>query len=151
MVATSAAIDDRPSALRYPRGEGVGLQLPERGQVLAIGKGRIVKEGTQVAILNLGTRLSECRKAAAELDARGLSTTIADMRFAKPLDIDLIRRLAARARSAASRSKKVRSAVSAAMCCIIWPIGRLHGSRPQNPHDDAAGYLPGPRRASEAI
>ena len=94
MVATSAAIDDMPSALRYPRGEGVGLILPERGQVLAIGKGRIIKEGTKIALLNLGTRLAECRKAAEELDARGLSTTIADMRFAKPLDLDLIKRMA---------------------------------------------------------
>ena len=94
MVATAAAIDDMPCALRYPRGEGTGLELPERGQVLAIGKGRIVKEGTKVALLNLGTRLGECRKAAAELDARGLSTTIADMRFAKPLDMDMIRMLA---------------------------------------------------------
>ncbi len=94
MVATAAVIDDMPSALRYPRGEGVGLKLPERGQILAIGKGRIVKEGSKVAILNLGTRLTECRKAAEELDARGLSTSIADMRFAKPLDLDLIRRLA---------------------------------------------------------
>ncbi|MDX2028061.1 MAG: 1-deoxy-D-xylulose-5-phosphate synthase [Alphaproteobacteria bacterium] len=94
MVATAAAIDDHPSAVRYPRGEGVGLQLPERGQVLAIGKGRIVKEGSKVAILNLGTRLAECRKAAEELDARGLSTTIADMRFAKPIDMDLVKRLA---------------------------------------------------------
>ncbi len=94
MVATAAAIDDRPSAVRYPRGEGVGLQLPERGQVLAIGKGRIIREGTKVAILNLGTRLAECRKAADILDARGLSTTIADMRFAKPLDMDLVKQLA---------------------------------------------------------
>lgn len=94
MVATAAAIDDLPSAVRYPRGEGVGLKLPERGQVLAIGKGRIVKEGSKIAILNLGTRLAECRKAAEELDARGLSTTIADMRFAKPIDMDMVRRLA---------------------------------------------------------
>jgi 1-deoxy-D-xylulose-5-phosphate synthase len=94
MVATAATIDDHPSAVRYPRGEGVGLQLPERGQVLAIGKGRILREGTKVAILNLGTRLAECRKAADELDARGLSTTLADMRFAKPLDMDLIKQLA---------------------------------------------------------
>ncbi len=94
MVATAAAIDDAPSALRYPRGEGVGLTLPKRGSVLPIGKGRIVKEGTKVAILNLGTRLTECRKAADELDARGISTTIADMRFAKPLDMDMITHLA---------------------------------------------------------
>jgi 1-deoxy-D-xylulose-5-phosphate synthase len=80
--------------LRYPRGEGVGLQRPARGQVLAIGKGRIVKEGSKVAILNLGTRLAECRKAAEQLDARGISTTIADMRFAKPLDMEMIQRLA---------------------------------------------------------
>lgn len=95
MVATAAAIDDLPSAVRYPRGDGFGLAIPERGTVLPIGKGRIVKEGTKVALLNLGARLAECRKAAEELDARGLSATIADMRFAKPLDMDLISRLAA--------------------------------------------------------
>jgi len=94
MVATAAAIDDCASAVRYPRGEGLGVPLPERGEVLPIGKGRIVKEGSKIALLNLGTRLGECRKAAAALDARGLSTTIADMRFAKPLDLDLVRRLA---------------------------------------------------------
>jgi 1-deoxy-D-xylulose-5-phosphate synthase len=94
MVATCAAYDEGPSALRYPRGEGVGLERPARGQILAIGKGRIIKEGTKVALLNLGTRLTECRKAAEELDARGISTTIADMRFAKPLDIEMIDRLA---------------------------------------------------------
>ncbi|WP_207456033.1 1-deoxy-D-xylulose-5-phosphate synthase [Azospirillum sp. SYSU D00513] len=94
MVATSAAIEDRPSALRYPRGEGIGIELPERGSVLEIGKGRIVQEGTKVAILSYGTRLAECRRAAAELGARGLSTTVADARFAKPLDQDLVRRLA---------------------------------------------------------
>lgn len=94
MVATSATIEDGPSAIRYPRGEGVGLQRPARGQVLAIGKGRMIKEGTKVALVNLGTRLTECRKAAEILDARGISTTIADMRFAKPLDMDMITRLA---------------------------------------------------------
>ena len=94
MVATAAVIDDRPSALRYPRGEGTGAALPERGTVLPIGKGRIVREGTAVAILSLGPRLAEALKAADELAARGLSTTVADARFAKPLDEDLIRRLA---------------------------------------------------------
>lgn len=94
MIATAAATDDRPTAVRYPRGNGVGIALPENGEILAIGKGRIVKEGSKIAILNLGTRIEECRKAAAELDAKGLSTTIADMRFAKPLDMDLIQRLA---------------------------------------------------------
>nr|WP_211114079.1 1-deoxy-D-xylulose-5-phosphate synthase [Azospirillum picis] len=94
MVATQAAIDDRASALRYPRGEGVGLELPDRGDVLPIGKGRILQEGTKIAILSYGTRLGEARKAASELAARGLSTTLADARFAKPLDEDLVRRLA---------------------------------------------------------
>jgi len=95
MVATAARIDDRPSALRYPRGEGVGVALPERGQPLEIGKGRVVREGTKVAILCYGPRLHEALKAADELGARGLSTTVADARFAKPLDHDLVRRLAA--------------------------------------------------------
>ena len=95
MVATAAAIDDRPSAFRYPRGEGTGVALPTEGVPLEIGKGRVLREGTAVAILSFGTRLAECLKAADELQARGLSTTVADARFAKPLDTDLVRRLAA--------------------------------------------------------
>jgi 1-deoxy-D-xylulose-5-phosphate synthase len=94
MVATCAAIDDGPSAVRYPRGEGVGVELPERGHLLPIGKGRVLREGTKVAILSYGTRLAEALKAAEELGARGLSTTVADARFAKPLDTDLVMRLA---------------------------------------------------------
>jgi 1-deoxy-D-xylulose-5-phosphate synthase len=94
MVATAAAIDDRPSAFRYPRGEGVGIDLPERGEILPIGKGRIVREGTRVALLSLGTRLGECLKAADDLARSGLSVTVADARFMKPLDEDLILRLA---------------------------------------------------------
>ena len=94
MVATAAAIDDRPSVVRYPRGEGVGVEIPERGEVLDIGKGRILREGTSVAILSFGARLKECFQAADDLAARGLSATVADARFAKPLDEDLIRRLA---------------------------------------------------------
>ncbi len=94
MVATAAAIDDRPSAVRYPRGEGVGVELPERGRPLEIGKGRVLREGSKVALLSLGGRLQECLRAADELAALGLSTTVADARFAKPLDTDLIRRLA---------------------------------------------------------
>jgi len=94
MVATSAAIDDRPSCIRYPRGEGVGVDLPEKGTVLEIGKGRIVREGKTVAILSLGGRLQEALKAADDLSARGISVTVADARFAKPLDEDLIARLA---------------------------------------------------------
>lgn len=94
MVATAVSINDRPSAVRYPRGEGIGIEMPEQGEVLEIGKGRIVKKGTKVAILSLGTRLAEAKKAAEELDARGLSTTVADARFAKPLDTQLIHDLA---------------------------------------------------------
>jgi 1-deoxy-D-xylulose-5-phosphate synthase len=95
MVATAAAIDDRPSALRYPRGNGFGVEMPAEGAVLPIGKGRILREGTKVALLSYGPRLHECFKAADELASRGLSTTVADARFAKPIDEDLVRRLAA--------------------------------------------------------
>ena len=94
MVATAAAIDDRPSAFRYPRGEGLGLEMPAVNEPLEIGKGRIVREGSAVAILSFGTRLGESLKAADLLAARGLTATVADARFAKPLDIDLILRLA---------------------------------------------------------
>ncbi len=94
MVATAASIDDRPCAFRYPRGEGAGVDLPARGEILPIGKGRILREGSAIAILSLGTRLSESLKAAEELATRGLSTTVADARFAKPLDEEMIRRLA---------------------------------------------------------
>jgi 1-deoxy-D-xylulose-5-phosphate synthase len=94
MVATAAAIDDRPSAFRYPRGDGVGVDMPEFGVPLEIGKGRILREGTSVALLSLGTRLSECLLAAETLAAQGLTATVADARFAKPLDVDLVLRLA---------------------------------------------------------
>ncbi len=94
MVATAVAIDDRPSALRYPRGEGRGVPMPEEGKPLEIGKGRILREGTKVALLSYGARLGECLKAADELAAFGLSTTVADARFAKPLDVDMLLRLA---------------------------------------------------------
>jgi 1-deoxy-D-xylulose-5-phosphate synthase len=96
LVATAASIDDRPSAVRYPRGDGVGVDLPAEGIPLAIGKGRIVRDGNTVAILSLGTRLAEALKAADQLAAQGLSTTVADARFMKPLDEDLIRDLAGR-------------------------------------------------------
>ncbi|TPW01464.1 MAG: 1-deoxy-D-xylulose-5-phosphate synthase [bacterium] len=94
MIATSLEIDDRPSAFRYPRGDGVGIEIPELAAPLEIGKGRIVREGTTVAILSLGTRLQESLKAADALAARGVSATVADARFAKPLDADMILRLA---------------------------------------------------------
>nr|WP_206116870.1 1-deoxy-D-xylulose-5-phosphate synthase [Rhizobium laguerreae] len=94
MVRTAVAYDGGPISFRYPRGEGVGVDMPARGEILQIGKGRIVKEGTKVALLSFGTRLADCLLAAEDLDAAGLSTTVADARFAKPLDRDLIRQLA---------------------------------------------------------
>jgi 1-deoxy-D-xylulose-5-phosphate synthase len=94
MVATSAALDDRPSAFRYPRGEGTGVAVPARGTPLELGRGRVLREGTKIAILSYGTRLAEAMKAADDLAALGLSTTVADGRFAKPLDTKLLERLA---------------------------------------------------------
>jgi 1-deoxy-D-xylulose-5-phosphate synthase len=94
MVATQVAINDRPSALRYPRGEGVGVDMPIEGKPLEIGKGRIIRQGSKIAILSLGTRLADSLKAAEELASYGLSTTVADARFAKPIDSDLLLRLA---------------------------------------------------------
>jgi 1-deoxy-D-xylulose-5-phosphate synthase len=94
MIATAVAIDDRPSAIRYPRGDGVGVALPEAGVPLEIGKGRIVRQGDTIALLSIGGRLAECTKAATELAKFGLSTTVADARFAKPLDVELILKLA---------------------------------------------------------
>ncbi|HEY6048304.1 MAG TPA: 1-deoxy-D-xylulose-5-phosphate synthase [Sphingomicrobium sp.] len=93
MIHTMVLHDSGPVAVRYPRGEGTGVALPREPQALAIGKGRIVREGKTVAILSLGTRLAEAEKAADELEAKGLSTTVADLRFAKPLDAELIRKL----------------------------------------------------------
>lgn len=94
MVATAAAHDEGPIAFRYPRGEGVGVEMPTRGEVLEIGRGRIVREGTGVAILSFGAHLAESLKAAEDLGASGVSVTVADARFAKPLDTGLIAQLA---------------------------------------------------------
>ena len=94
MVATAAAHDAGPIALRYPRGEGTGLEIPARGTVLPIGRGRVLRQGTTIAILSYGTRLAEALRAADELAAQGLSCTVADARFAKPLDTELVERLA---------------------------------------------------------
>ena len=93
MTYTAVEYDDGPIAFRYPRGSGVGVPIPEKLEKLEIGKGRVVREGTKVAILSLGARLEEAKKAADTLEAKGLSTTVADLRFAKPLDEDLIARL----------------------------------------------------------
>jgi 1-deoxy-D-xylulose-5-phosphate synthase len=95
MVATAASINDAPSMVRYPRGDGMGLTLPAKGEILPIGKGRIIRKGSAIALLSLGTRLQECLKAADELEKMGLSTTVADARFAKPLDATLIEQLIA--------------------------------------------------------
>ena len=94
MVETAAAHDAGPIAFRYPRGNGTGVDMPERGEILEIGKGRMIREGSKVAILSFGTRLAEAVSAAEELDTYGLSTSVADARFAKPLDAELIARLA---------------------------------------------------------
>jgi len=94
MVATAASINDRPSAFRYPRGEGLGVALPTRGEILPLGKGRVLRQGSRVAILSYGTRLADALKAADELAAKGFSTTVADARFAKPLDTALVEQLA---------------------------------------------------------
>ncbi|MBL4597690.1 MAG: hypothetical protein JKX93_01845 [Rhizobiaceae bacterium] len=95
MITTAAAYDDGPIAFRYPRGEGEGVDIPDQGEVLEIGKGRMIQNGARVAILSFGTRLGEVRKAAEALGARGITPTIADARFAKPLDRDMILGLAA--------------------------------------------------------
>jgi 1-deoxy-D-xylulose-5-phosphate synthase len=93
MIATAAGHDDGPTALRYPRGEGMGVEMPERGQALPIGKGRILREGSDVAILSFGAHLSEAMAAATILEAEGISATVADARFAKPLDTALVDQL----------------------------------------------------------
>jgi 1-deoxy-D-xylulose-5-phosphate synthase len=94
MVATAATINDAPSAIRYPRGEGVGVEIPDRGTPLPIGKGRVLRTGSTVAILSLGSRLKDCLSAAEQLAALGFSTTVADARFAKPFDKGLITKIA---------------------------------------------------------
>jgi 1-deoxy-D-xylulose-5-phosphate synthase len=94
VVATAVAINDRPSAFRYPRGEGTGVALPSAGEVMALGQGRLMREGNNIAILSLGTRLGDALKAADELAARGFPTTVADARFAKPIDTALVEQLA---------------------------------------------------------
>ena len=93
MVATAVAYEEGPLAFRYPRGEGIGVDMPETGKALTIGKGRILREGSKVALLSFGGRLHEALKAADELAAHGYPTTVADARFAKPLDTDLVERL----------------------------------------------------------
>ena len=150
MVATQAQIDDRPSALRYPRGEGIGVEMPEFGVPLEIGKGRIVRQGSKVALLSLGTRLAECLKAADQLATFGLSTTVADARFAKPLDAQLIRDLATNHEVLITveegrdrRLRKPRSAVPG-RAGLVQP-------RAACPREGSAGRLHRPRQARSDV
>ena len=146
MVATAAAHDSGPIALRYPRGDGVGVELPDEGRPLPIGKGRILREGSRIAILSLGTRLAEALKAAEELQARGLSTTVADARFAKPLDRELILRLAADHELLITIEEGASRRLRRACADAARPGGRAR-QWPQGPHDDAAGRLSKSRQA----
>ena len=146
MVATAAAIDDRPSAVRYPRGEGFGVDLPEVGRVLEIGKGRILREGSAVALLSLGTRAAECLKAADQLAAFGLSATVADARFAKPLDEDLIRRLAANHEVLVTVEEGSIGGFGSHVLQFLAESG-IARPRPQGAHHGAARYI---HRAGQA-
>jgi len=128
MVATAVAIDDGPSFIRYPRGEGCGVERPEHGRVLEIGKGRIVREGTTVALLSLGTRLRECLEAANTLAARGLTATVADARFVKPLDEDLIMRLAREHAVLITIEEGAAGGFGAAVARVLTNSGALDGS-----------------------
>ncbi|MEM8581928.1 MAG: transketolase C-terminal domain-containing protein, partial [Pseudomonadota bacterium] len=128
MVTTAAAFDEGPIAFRYPRGEGVGTDLPEEGTVLEIGKGRIVRQGDRVALLSLGAHLSECLAAAEELDARGVSVTVADARFAKPLDTDLIVQLAQNHEALITVEQGAQGGFGAFVLQWLAGTGRLDGS-----------------------
>jgi len=128
MVATAVAIDDAPSFIRYPRGEGCGVERPEHGRVLEIGKGRIVREGTTVALLSLGTRLKECLEAANALAARGLTATVADARFVKPLDEDLVLRLAREHAVLITIEEGAAGGFGAAVARVLTNSGALDGS-----------------------
>ncbi len=150
MVHTCAMHDTGPIAVRYPRGNGTGVALPETPELLEIGKGRIVREGKTVAILSLGTRLEEALKAADALDAKGLSTTVADLRFAKPLDEALIRKLLATHEVAVTVEEASIGGLGAHVLTLASDAGLTDGG-PQDPHHALARRLPGPGQAREAI
>ena len=120
MVATCVAIDDAPSAVRFPRGDGVGVALPELGVPLEIGRGRIMREGTSIALLSFGGRLARMPEGGDELGAYGLSTTVADARFAKPLDTDLINRLAREHEVVITIEEGAIGGFGSRSCCTIW-------------------------------
>jgi 1-deoxy-D-xylulose-5-phosphate synthase len=128
MVRTAVAYDEGPLSFRYPRGEGVGVDMPERGQILEIGKGRVIREGRDIAFLSFGTRLGECEKAADILAARGLSATVADARFAKPLDIELIERLASSHDALITVEEGAGGGFGARVLEHLAAAGRLDGS-----------------------
>ncbi len=128
MVTTAAAFDEGPIAFRYPRGEGVGTDMPDTGRVLEIGKGRVVREGTRLALVSLGAHLSECLSAAEELEARGVSVTVADARFAKPLDTDLIGRLADNHEAVITVEQGAQGGFGAFVLHWLASTGRLDGT-----------------------
>ena len=150
MTYTAACHDSGPIAFRYPRGNGTGVALPQTPERLAIGKGRIVREGKTVAILSLGTRLAEAIKAADALDARGLSTTVADMRFAKPLDTDLIRRLLTTHDVAVTIEEGAVGGLGAHVLTMASDEGLIDGGLKLRTHA-APGRLPGSGQARTAI
>ena len=151
MVATQVAIDDRPSALRYPRGEGVGVDMPAEGVPLEIGKGRIVREGHKVALLSFGTRLAECLKAADELAQLGLSTTVADARFAKPLDTELVLRLAREHEVLVTIEEGAIGGFGTYVMQTLAEEGAARSRRPEGAHDGAAGRLHRPGFAERDV
>ena len=150
MVHTCVAHDSGSIAVRYPRGNGTGVALPETPQLLEIGKGRIVREGKTVAILSLGTRLGEALRAAEQLEAKGLSTTVADLRFAKPLDTALIRRLLVSHEVAVTIEEGAVGGLGAHVLTMASDEGADRW-RAQDPHHAAARPLPGPEQARDPV
>ncbi len=150
MVATAGPINDRPSAIRYPRGEGTGVARPAEGVPLKSARAASIREGSGIAILTFGTRLTEVMLAAEKLCGYGLSPTIADARFAKPLDTDLIARLAREHEVLITIEEGAAGGFGAhVMQFLAWE--GLAGQGPQDPADDLAGYLPGPGHAGEHV
>ncbi len=149
MVATAASIDDRPSAVRYPRGEGTGVALPAVPEMLPLGRGRVLREGSAVAILSLGTRLADALKAADELAARGLPATVADARFAKPLDAALIEQLARHHEVLITIEEGAVGGFGGGGAAAPG-LARAAGRRPEVPADGAARPLPRPRQPAPA-
>ena len=151
MVATAAQIDDRPSAIRYPRGEGTGIARPAEGVPLEIGKGRIVKEGGGIAILNFGARMTEVLLAAERLNGYGLTPTIADARFCKPLDTAMIRRLAKEHEVLITIEEGAAGGFGAHVMHFLAHDGLLDRGLKMRPLTLPGGYFPGSRHAGEDV